>query len=55
MPLKLKFLGWSQFRSPRIPKADWETHKEDIIREFTSNDLNHAIEWMASNRQFYAS
>ena len=55
MPLKFKFLHAIQPRSQRILKADWEKYKEDIIREYRSNDLNHVIEWMAKNRNFHAS
>jgi hypothetical protein len=52
----LKFIsGGSQPRSRRIPKADWESHKEDIIREYMSNDMSHTIEWMAKRHNFHAS
>ncbi|KAF2398442.1 hypothetical protein EJ06DRAFT_550380 [Trichodelitschia bisporula] len=50
-----KFLSTSQPRAPRIKKEEWEKHKEDIVREYTENDLAYMVEWMARNRNFTAS
>ena len=56
MQLKFKFLDkLVQARSRRIPDAEWAKHKDDIVREYKSNDLNYVVKWMARNRDFRAS
>jgi hypothetical protein len=42
-------------RGRLIRAAEWDRHKDDIIRVYRSSNMNYLVEWMTSNRNFCAT
>ena len=46
--------GGIQARSDQIHRDKWVQHRDDIRREYTRGGLDHVMQWMLRERDFYA-